>query len=64
MLTVKELIEKLQRCCPNAIVCVEANRDCLANKVQEYEAKEDGERYVYIADELDYIDEVFIGKRV
>ena len=61
---VKELIQKLSHCSPDAIVCVEANRDCLANKVQEYEAKEDGTRYVYIADELDYIDEVFIGQRV
>lgn len=61
---VVELIQKLNFCSPDAIVCIEANRDCLANKVQEYEAKEYGTRYVYIADELDYIDEAFIGKRV
>ena len=62
-MTVKELIEKLQGCNPNAKVCVEANRDCLANEVQEYEGV-DNVHYVYIADELDYIDEVFIDKRV
>jgi hypothetical protein len=61
---VKELIQKLSRCSPDAIICVEANCDCLANKVQEYEAEGDKTRYVYISDELDYIDEVFIGKRV
>ena len=62
-MNVKELIEKLQKCSPDAKVCVEANRDCLANEVQEYEGI-DGVHYVYIADELDYIDEVFIGNRI
>lgn len=60
---VKELIEKLQKCSPDAIVCVEANRNPLANEVQEYEVT-DGTHYVYIADELDYIDEVILGKRI
>lgn len=63
-MTVKELIEKLGKCSPDATVCVEANRDPLANEVQEYEADDDGTRHVYIADELNYIDEVFIGKRI
>lgn len=62
-MTVKELMEKLEKCSPNATVCIDANRDCLANEVQEYEGV-DGVHYVYIADELDYIDEVFIGKRI
>lgn len=62
-MTVKELIEKLQKCSPDAIVCAEANHDCLVKEVQEYEC-EDGKNYVYIADELDYIDEVIIGKRI
>ena len=62
-MTVKELIEKLQKCSPDAIVCVEANCDPLANEVQEYELT-DGRHHVYIADELDYIDEVIDGKRV
>lgn len=62
-MTVKELMERLAKCSPDATVCVEANQDCLANEIQEYESV-DGEHYVYIADELDYIDEVFIGKRI
>lgn len=63
-MTVKELIEKLQKCNPDAIVCVEANRDCLAHEVQEYAINNSVKHHVYIADELDYIDEVINGKRV
>lgn len=62
-MTVKELIEKLATCDPNAIVCVEANQKPLANEVQEYELT-DGTHHVYIADELDYIDEIILGKRI
>ena len=61
-MTVKELVEKLGKCSPDATVCVEALNDALANEVQEYIAK--GVRYVYIADNLDYIDEVINGERV
>ena len=60
-MTVKELIEKLQKCSPDAIVCVEANCDCLAKEVKEYVITETDERHVYIADNLDYIDEVILG---
>lgn len=56
-MTVKELIANLEKCNPNAIVCVEANSDCIANVVQEYMYTEHEEHYVYIADNLDYIDE-------
>lgn len=62
-MTVKELMEKLQKCSPNATVCIEALNDCCANEVQEY-ALNDGEHMVYIADNLEYIDEVINGKRV
>ena len=62
-MTVKELMNKLAKCSSNAIVCIDANQDCLANEVQEYEGV-DNVHYVYIADELGYIDEVFIGKRI
>lgn len=62
-MTVKELMEKLAKCNPDALVCAEANRNPLASEVQEYECV-DGTHYVYIADELDYIDEVICGKRV
>ena len=58
-MTVKELMERLAYCNPNAIVCVEANRDCLANVVQGYRTP-DGTEYVYVADETDYIDENMI----
>jgi hypothetical protein len=62
-MTVKELMEKLQKCSPNATVCIEALNDCAANVVQEYEIN-DGSRHVYIADNLEYIDEVINGERV
>lgn len=62
-MTVKELIEKLQKCDPNATVCIEAYEDCLANVVQEYKLN-DGGRHVYISDNLEYIDEVINGERV
>lgn len=62
-MTVKELIEKLQKCNPDATVCIEALNDCAANVVQEYEL-DDGGRQVYIADNLEYIDEVIEGSRV
>lgn len=62
-MTVKELIIKLEKCSPDAIVCVEANRNNLANEVQEY-VLVGGGRYVYIADELDYIDENILGIRI
>ena len=55
-MTVQELIEQLAKCNPNAIVCVEANRNCLASVVQGYRTP-DGIEYVYVADETDYIDE-------
>lgn len=62
-MTVKELIEKLQKCSPNATICVEANNDCLANEVQEYIITDTAEHMVYIADNLDYIDEVIDGAK-
>ena len=55
-MNVKELIEKLEKCNPNAIVGVEANRSNLASVVQGYRTP-DGIEYVYVADETDYIDE-------
>ena len=62
-MTVRELIEKLQQCNPDATVCVEANHDPLAKEVQEYKLI-NGDHHVYIADELDYIDEVILGSRI
>ena len=55
-MTVKELMNKLAKCNPDATVCVEANRNNLASVVQGYRTP-DGIEYVYVADETDYIDE-------
>lgn len=63
-MTVERLIEELQKCSPYATVCVEANHDCRAIEVQEYSVDEGLARVVYIADNLDYIDEVINGERV
>ena len=60
---VNELMEQLSKCSPTATVCVEAYRDCLAKVVQEYELI-GGTRVVYIADELDYVDNEICGKKV
>lgn len=50
-MTVKELIEKLQKCSPNAKVCVEAWMDADAKEVKEYT---DGDyNCVYIGDNLE-----------
>ena len=56
MITVKELIEMLQKCSPDAIVCAEANSNPTANVVQEYHTP-DGKKYVYVADNTDYLDD-------
>ena len=58
-MTVKELMDKLATCNPNAIVCVEANRNCLANVVQGYRIP-NGTEYVYVADETDYLDDAMV----
>ena len=58
-MTVKELMEKLSKCSPDAIVCVEASDDCSANVVQEYHSP-DGTKYVYVADKTDYLDDVMV----
>lgn len=55
---VKELIEALKSLNPDATVCIEANNDCLAQVVKQYNTV-DGIQ-VYIADNTDYIDEVII----
>lgn len=50
-MTVKELIEKLQKCNPDAEVCIETYMDASANEVKEYT---DGEyNCVYIGDSLE-----------
>lgn len=53
-MTVKELMKKLEKCSPNATVCIEAWMDQVANKVKEYII--DGKPYVYIGDDLDELE--------
>ena len=60
-MTVRELIAILEKCSPNALICVEANQDQLANVVKEY-VLADGTHHVYIADDTEYIDEVILGE--
>ena len=62
-MTVSEIIAILEKCSPDATVCVEANQDPLANGVKEY-VLADGTRHVYIADEFDYLDEVILGEDI
>lgn len=57
---VKELIETLKSFNPDATVCIEANNDCLAQVVKQYNTV-DGIQ-VYIADNTDYLDEVIVIK--
>ena len=53
-MTVKELMDKLATCNPNATVCVEAWEDAEANEVKEYTI--DGEALVYIGDDLENLE--------
>lgn len=52
-MTVRELIEKLQKCDPNATVCVEAWSDPEIKEVKEYTDNEFS--YVYIGDDLENV---------
>lgn len=51
MMIVKELIEKLKKCSPDAIVCVEAFSDPSAEEVKEY--VNGNTHFVYIGDDLE-----------
>lgn len=53
-MTVRELIEKLQKCSPDAKVCVEAWLSPVVNEVKEYVFGDD--HYVYIGDNLANLD--------
>lgn len=56
---VYELIALLQKCSQDATVCVEVDRDPEASSVCEYHTP-DGGKYVYIADDTDYLDGAMI----
>ena len=53
-MTVKELMEKLAKYNPNAIVCVEAWSEPNVEEVKEYVI--DDESYVYIGDDLENLE--------
>ena len=53
-MTVKELMEKLAKCNPDAIVCVEAWSEPNAKEVKEYIV--DGKPHVYIGDDLENLE--------
>ena len=53
-MTVKELIEELQKCSPDAKVCAEVWMEPAVDKVKEYVI--DNKPYVYIGDDLDELE--------
>lgn len=55
---VKNLLKALEKFDPEVQVCVEANNDCAACVTKQY-TLENGEKYVYIADNMEYVEEVF-----
>lgn len=55
---VKDLKKALEKFDDDALVCIEANNDCAANVAKQYIFL-DGNKHVYIADNTEYIEEVF-----
>lgn len=54
---VKELIEKLEKCDPNAEIYLETWSEPNAKVVQEYCDTDSGTSFIYIADDLSYIED-------
>ena len=57
---VKDLLKALEACNPEAEVCLEVNMDPAAHIVKQYDINEDTVR-IYIADNLDYVDDYLAG---
>lgn len=57
---VKDLQQALEACDPEAEVCIEVNMDPAAHIVKQYNINEETTR-VYIADNLDYVDDYLTG---
>jgi hypothetical protein len=55
---VKDLKQALEKFDPEAQVCIETYSDCAAYMAKQY-TLENGEKYVYIADSMEYVEEVF-----
>ena len=54
---VKELIEKLQKCNPNSTVYLEVLNNPEAKVIQEYCDVHSNASFIYIADDMDYIED-------
>ena len=57
---VKDLMQALTQCDPEAEICVEVNMDPAAHIVKQYDYDKDN-KAVYIADNLDYVDDFLAG---
>ena len=57
---VKDLLQALSNCDPEAEVCLEVNMDPAAHIVKQYNIDENTVR-IYIADNLDYVDDYLTG---
>jgi hypothetical protein len=57
---VKDLQTALENCNPEAEVCIEVNMDNSAHIVKQYDINENTSR-VYIADNLEYVDDYLTG---
>lgn len=57
---VRDLLKALEACNPEAEVCLEVNMDPAAHIVKQYDINEDTVR-IYIADNLDYVDDYLAG---
>ena len=55
---VKDLKKALEKFDPEARVCIEAYSDCAAYMAKQYTLEND-EKYAYIADSMEYVEEVF-----
>ena len=55
---VKDLKKALEKFDPEVQVCIEAYSDCAACIAKQYTLEND-EKYVYIADSMEYVEEVF-----
>ena len=55
---VKDLKKALEQFDPEVQVCIEAYSDCAACMAKQYTLEND-EKYVYIADSMKYVEEVF-----
>lgn len=57
---VKDLLRALENCNPEAEVCLEVNMDPAAHIVKQYNIDNNVTR-IYIADNLDYVDDYLAG---